>query len=68
MLIPNVKFLALPLVALAVIASLPSAGTGKSHAEARSAIVPAKSAVGCAESPRLTRCTVAMQLPTAVVR
>lgn len=68
MLIPNVKFLVLPLVALAVIASLPSSGPGKSQAEARATTVPARAATGCEQSPRPPRCTVAMQLSAAVVR
>jgi len=66
MLIPNVKFLVLPLIALAVIAFLPSPSTGESGA--RPAVVVAKTA-GCQQPYRIANCVVAAELATgAVVR
>jgi hypothetical protein len=68
MLIPNLKFLVLPLVALAVIAGLPSQGTGKSQVGAHTTVAPAAPATGCDSSRRPSNCTVAMQPSVTVVR
>jgi hypothetical protein len=71
MLIPNAKFLVLPLVALAVIASLPSAGNDKSQfksqPETLATVAPAQSSTGC-DQPHRSSCTVAMQPSMTVVR
>jgi hypothetical protein len=64
--IPNPKFLVLPLIALAVIAALPSAKTGAKPQEDRSVVIPAKP--DCARADRASHCMVATGTPTVVVR
>ena len=67
MLIPNLKFLVLPLIALAVIAALSSAETGATpRMEARSVVTPAKP--DCARADWASHCMVATGAPTVVVR
>jgi hypothetical protein len=68
MLIPNAKFLVLPLVALAVIASLPSAGPRESAVETRATVVRAKPVTACEPTRVASHCAVAMQLSATVVR
>lgn len=66
MLIPNLKFFVLPLIAVAVIAFLPASGTGELLVETRTIVAPAPRGADCEQMPR--PCTVAMQLSTTLVR
>jgi hypothetical protein len=66
MLIPNLKFLVLPLIALAVIAALPSADTGATPREARTVVTPAKP--DCARADGAPHCMVATNELTVLVR
>jgi hypothetical protein len=66
MLIPNLKFLVLPLIALAVIAALPSAQTDATPQEARTVVSPAK--IDCARVNGASHCMLATGTPTVVVR
>jgi hypothetical protein len=66
MLIPNPKFLVLPLIALAVIAALPPADSGATAREVRAVVTPAKP--DCARTDRPSHCMVATSIPTVVVR
>ena len=51
MLIPSAKFLVLPLVAVAIIAALPSAVTGSSKNEIRASVIPAQATTDCGQRP-----------------
>jgi hypothetical protein len=68
MLIPNMKFLVLPLVALAVIASLPSTGTGQPQGQSFHAAAPAKTIAQCEPARRVVpHCTLAAKLSNNTV-
>ena len=71
MLIPNVKFLVLPLVALAVIASLPSTATTERQGQASliaTPAKPAKPATECEQSGKtLPNCTHVAELQSNVL-
>lgn len=63
MLIPNAKFLVLPLVALAVIASLPSTATTTPQGQASVAAAPAKASNDCDQAHQAApRCVLAATL------
>jgi hypothetical protein len=63
MLIPNAKFLVLPLVALAVIASLPSTATTTPQGQAFVATTPAKASTDCEQARQAApRCVLAAAL------
>jgi hypothetical protein len=66
MLIPTPKFLVLPLIALAVIAALPSADTGATPREVHTVVTPAKP--DCARADAASHCMVASSTATVVVR
>jgi hypothetical protein len=66
MLIPTPKFLVLPLIALAVIAALPSRGTGASSADARAVVIPAKP--DCARTDGAPHCMFATNALAVAVR
>lgn len=68
MLIPNAKFLVLPLVALAIIAALPSPGTGDPQAQTLVVTVAANPATGCGQAHGQSSCVVAKLSAVAVVR
>jgi hypothetical protein len=51
MLIPNAKFLVLPLVALAVIASLATRHSQATQGSAETIVVPATLTAGCGQAP-----------------
>lgn len=68
MLIPNTKFLVLPLVALAVIASLPSTATTKSQGHPSVAATPARTIAKCEQSSQAApHCTLVAKLSNSVV-
>jgi len=66
MLIPTPKFLVLPLIALAVIAALPSAETSPTARETQTVVVPAKP--DCARADGAPHCMLATNALTVVVR
>jgi hypothetical protein len=68
MLIPNLKFLVLPVIALAVIASLPSPGAGKPKAEISPTVTLATPEADCLQAPQRFPCAAAMQLSAILVR
>jgi hypothetical protein len=68
MLIPNMKFLVLPLVALAVIASLPSTGTSQPQGQSVRAVASAKAITQCEQARRVVpRCALASTLANNTV-
>jgi hypothetical protein len=67
MLIPNAKFLVLPLVAVAIIAALPSSGAGSAQIEARAAVVAAAT-TDCGQRIGLSHCLVTAKLQDTVAR
>lgn len=68
MLIPNLKFLVLPLVALVVIASLPSTATTERQGQPSFAATPAKLAMECEQPGRtVPQCTRVAKLSNDVV-
>jgi hypothetical protein len=68
MLIPNAKFLVLPLVALAVIAGLPSPGTGDPQGQTRVVTIPSTTTTGCDQPRGQAPCVIAKLSTAAVVR
>jgi hypothetical protein len=66
MLIPTPKFLVLPLIALAVIAALPSRDSGAEPREAHATVVRAKP--DCARTDEAPQCKVATNTLGVVVR
>ena len=68
MLIPNAKFLVLPLVALAVIASLPSTATTTPQGQPPVAAAPAKASNDCEQARQAApRCVLAATLSKSTV-